>query len=77
MQVQMQWPINDNPGITILYKTLTCMLSEDHGALSKYVTTSEKEDTMSWLSVSPSSSTLLVVVLHGLAERVMNDKSNI
>ena len=56
---------------------LTSAFSEDHCTLSKHVSSSEVHYTVCLLSISPSSPTLLVVVFHGLADSVMDDKPHV
>ena len=51
-----------------------CMFRENHCTLSEHITCSEVHNTVCTFPIPASSSTLLVVVFHGLADGVVDDK---
>ena len=59
-----------------MYK-LTSVLSENHRALSEYISSSKVHYAVCSASIPASPPTLLVVVLNGLADGVVNHKPHI
>jgi hypothetical protein len=53
------------------------VLSEHHSTLAKSIGGSEINNAVGGTSIPPCTATFLVVVLHGLADRVVDDEADI